>query len=147
MYKRQLYPRTDLRSGSANVTADNTFNSPDGLAFDKRGLLWIETDGNYSNTGVYAGQGNNQMLVANPATKEIRRFMTGPVGCEVTGLTWTPDQKFLFINIQHPGEGPSVTDAQNNPLMASKWPDDATASRPRPATVVIWKQDGTAVGT
>lgn len=73
--------------------------------------------------------------------------MTGPVGCEVTGLTWTPDQKFLFINIQHPGEGPSVTDAQNNPLMASKWPDDATASRPRPATVVIWKQDGTAVGT
>ena len=43
-----LYPRTDLRSGSANVTAENTFNSPDGLAFDKRGLLWIETDGNYS---------------------------------------------------------------------------------------------------
>ena len=43
-----LYPRTDLRSGSANVTAENTFNNPDGLAFDKRGLLWIETDGNYS---------------------------------------------------------------------------------------------------
>lgn len=142
-----LYPRTDLRSGSANVTADNTFNSPDGLAFDKRGLLWIETDGNYSNTGAYAGQGNNQMLVANPVTKEIRRFMTGPIGCEVTGLTWTPDQKYLFINIQHPGEGPSVMDAQNNPLMASKWPDDATATRPRPATVVIWKQDGSAVGT
>ena len=44
------------------------------------------------------------MLVANTGSK-IRRFMTGPVGCEVTGLTWTPDLKYLFINIQHPGEG------------------------------------------
>ena len=40
-----------------------------------------------------------------------------------------------------------MTDAQNNPLIASKWPDGASATRPRPATVVIWKQDGTAVGS
>ncbi|OZI82793.1 PhoX family protein [Bordetella genomosp. 2] len=142
-----LYDKTDPRSGSDNVTVDNTFNSPDGLAFDPRGLLWIETDGNYSNADEYAGQGHNQMLVANPATREIRRFMTGPVGCEVTGITWTPDQKFLFINIQHPGEGPGVASAQADPLQASTWPDGAQASRPRPATVVIWKEDGGIIGT
>jgi secreted PhoX family phosphatase len=37
------------KAGSANVTPDNMFNSPDGLAFDSNGLLWIQTDGNYSN--------------------------------------------------------------------------------------------------
>jgi len=69
------------------------------------------------------------------------------VGCEVTGITWTPDQKFLFINIQHPGEGPGVASAQADPLQASTWPDGAQASRPRPATVVIWKEDGGIIGT
>src|SRR5690606_33576621 len=40
-----------LNNGSSNVTADNTFNSPDGLGFDSAGRLWIQTDGNYSNAG------------------------------------------------------------------------------------------------
>ncbi len=142
-----LYPADDLRSGSANITKENTFNSPDGLAFDASGRLWIQTDGSYSNADIYAGQGNNQMLVADPVTKEIRRFMVGPVGCEVTGITWTPDQKYVFINIQHPGEGSSVSDAQSNPLGDSTWPDGASAGRPRPATVVIWKADGGIVGS
>jgi secreted PhoX family phosphatase len=142
-----IYPPEDLRSGSANITVENTFNSPDGLAFDRNGLLWIQSDGNSSNAGEYEGQGNNQMLVADPVTKEIRRFMTGPLGCEVTGLTWTPDQKYLFINIQHPGEGPSVTEAQAAPTSVSTWPDGPAANRPRPATVVIWKEDGGIVGS
>ncbi len=72
--------RKNLMSGSANITADNTFNSPDGLAFDAEGRLWIQTDGKYSNQGDYAGQGNNQMLCADPVTKEIRRFLVGPRG-------------------------------------------------------------------
>src|SRR3546814_19215280 len=81
------------------------------------------------------------MLVANPVTREIRRFMTGPVGCEVTGITWTPDQKFLFINIQHPGEGTDVASSQADPLQASTRPEGAAASRPRPATGVIWTEE------
>ena len=93
-----------LDAGSRNVTPDNMFNSPDGLAFDSKGSLWIQTDGNYSNNGAFAGMGNNQMLLADTASRTIRRFMVGPKECEVTGITWSPDRKTLFVGIQHPGE-------------------------------------------
>ncbi len=125
------------KAGSSNVTADNTFNSPDGLGFDRFGRLWIQTDGKYSNTGEYANQGNNQMLAADPVSKEIRRFLVGPKECEVTGLAFTPDNKTLFINIQHPGE--SATGKSN-------WPDGGSAM-PRSATVIITKNDGGVIGT
>ena len=127
--------RSDLRSGSDNVTVDNTFNSPDGLGFDQAGRLWIQTDGAYSNEGEYEGQGNNQMLCADPVSKEIRRFFNGPKESEVTGLTFTPDSTTLFINIQHPGERGD-----------SSWPDGGT-SLPRSATVIITKDDGGVIGT
>lgn len=137
----------DPQRGSANITRESHFNSPDGLAFDRQGRLWIQTDGNYGNKGAYEGQGNNQMLVADPRTGELRRFLTGPKGCEVTGITWTPDQHYMFVNIQHPGEGPALDDAQNHPLSVSSWPDGDKATRPRPATVVIWKDDKEIVGS
>lgn len=127
--------RKNLMSGSANITADNTFNSPDGLAFDAEGRLWIQTDGKYSNKGDYAGQGNNQMLCADPVTQEIRRFFVGPKECEVTGITFTPDYKTMFVNIQHPGEDGD-----------SHWPAGGN-SIPRSATVVITKDDGGVIGS
>ncbi|MGR3585837.1 MAG: PhoX family protein, partial [Pseudooceanicola nanhaiensis] len=80
----------DAFAGSGNITAGNMFNSPDGMAFDTTGLLWIQTDGNYSNAGDFAGQGNNQMLAGDTVTGEIRRFLVGPRECEVTGLCISP---------------------------------------------------------
>lgn len=149
----------DLRAGSGNVTTSNTFNSPDGLAFDADGRLWIQSDGNYSNTGNYLGQGNNQMLVADAKTKTIQRFLTGPSGCEITGITWTPDGKTLFINVQHPGEASGHPNAPtpppglsldaylaSNSTAFSTWPDRNPDSRPRAATVVITKKDGGKIG-
>jgi len=53
----------DAKGGSVNINDGNMFNSPDGLIFDSKGLLWIQTDGNYSNEEDFAGMGNNQMLV------------------------------------------------------------------------------------
>jgi secreted PhoX family phosphatase len=95
----------DVYAGSANVTADNMFNSPDGLKFDSNGGLWILTDGKYSNRGDFAGQGNNQMLLGDTATGKIRRFMVGPKECEITGICWSGDHRTMFVGIQHPGEG------------------------------------------
>ena len=123
---------TDDRAGSPNVNEGNMFNSPDGLAFDASGILWIQTDGKYTNEGDFAGQGNNQMLAADPATGEIRRFMVGPRECEVTGLTWTVDRKTMFVGIQHPGERGD-----------SQWPDGST---PRSAVVAVRREDGGLVG-
>ncbi len=94
----------DARAGSPNVTADNMFNSPDGLKFDSRGGLWIQTDGNDSNRKHFAGQGNNQMLLGDTRTGSIRRFLVGPRGCEITGLCWSADRRTMFVGIQHPGE-------------------------------------------
>jgi secreted PhoX family phosphatase len=151
------------KKGSSNIDASNTFNSPDGIQVDPEGRLWIQTDGQYSNTGNFAGQGNNQMLVADIATKKITRFLVGPSGCEVTGVCWTPDSRTMFINIQHPGEVSSHPNApaghkaaaaadkdawiNANPTAFSKWPDGASAGRPRSATVVFRKHDGGVIGT
>ena len=113
----------------------DAFGSPDGLAFDDDGRLWIETDG----TQPIAC--NNQMLVADPVSGDIRRFLVGPAGCEITGWTMTEDQTTLFVNIQHPGEG--ATDPAN-PAAQSNWPD--YQGRPRSATVAIRRVDGGKVG-
>ncbi len=130
-----------------NVRGD-AFGSPDTIAFDPRGLLWVGTDVSTSsmNKGPYARLGNNSLLCCNPATGEVRRFLTGPVGCEITGATWTPDGRTLFLNIQHPGESPSERSDPAEPSRFSNWPDKRPGSRPRSATVAVWRQDGGVVG-
>lgn len=85
------------------------------------------------------------MVATIPGTNEYRRFLTGPRGCEITGITFTPDNRTLFINIQHPGEGGDATDSAN-PKAISSWPDGETAGRPRSSTVVITKADGGIIG-
>lgn len=125
---------TDARKGSENVTADNMFNSPDGLAFDSNGLLWIQTDGKYSNADDFAGQGNNQMLVADPVSGEIKRFLVGPKECEVTGITWSADRRTVFVGIQHPGEKGD-----------SHFPGGGDTV-PRSSIIAINREDGARIG-
>jgi secreted PhoX family phosphatase len=120
---------SDAYAGSANVNEGNMFNSPDGMAFDSTGLLWIQTDGNYKNEGDFAGMGNNQMLVGDPESGEIVRFMTVPYGAEVTGLCWSLDRKVAFVGIQHP---------------KGQWPDGN--GKPRSSVVTVWREDGATIG-
>ena len=85
-------------------------------------------------------------------TGELKRFLTGPRGCEITGISVTPDQRTMFVNIQHPGESTTFWNTPNgaptvtNPSTVSSWPNGGT-SRPRPATVVIRKADGGRIGS
>ena len=124
----------DANAGSNNIHALNMFNSPDGLGFDSEGLLWIQTDGQYYNAGDYAGMGNNQMLLADPTSGEIKRFMVGPLQCEITGLTWSADRRTAFVGIQHPGEKGfgNFPGGYNSP--------------PRSSIVAIARDDGGRVG-
>lgn len=124
----------DAYGGSENVNIGNMFNSPDGLSFDDSGYLWIQTDGNYTDEGDFAGMGNNQMLIGDPLTGEIKRFMVGPKECEITGMAWSPDRSTVFVGIQHPGE-------KGN----SHFPEGGQ-SVPRSAIIAVSRKDGTAIG-
>lgn len=125
------------------------FGAPDSMTMDPRGgVLWVQTDVSVSvaNETPFAALGNNQMLAIDVATGEVRRFLTGPAGCEITGLAFTPDCKTLFVNVQHPGEvGDGFSDPAH-PLAVSRWPSGAADGRPRSATVVITHKDGKAIG-
>ncbi|TVO37986.1 PhoX family protein [Vibrio algivorus] len=125
----EIYASDDPRSGSDNITPENMFNSPDGIGFDKDGRLWIQTDGNYSNSGDFAGMGNNQMLCGDPNTGEIKRFLTGPTGCEITGLTFSPDYRTMFVGVQHPTGSYSAIDGI-----------------PRSTVIKITREDGGVIG-
>jgi secreted PhoX family phosphatase len=131
----------------------NIFGSPDGIWIDPDGRMWIQTDisnssQNRADRG-YDNIGNNQMLAAAPTTGEIKRFLVGPRGCEITGVITTPDQETMFINVQHPGESTTFwgTPTALNPRAVSNWPDFDPVGRPRPATVVIRKIGGGKIGS
>jgi secreted PhoX family phosphatase len=141
-------PANARAEARGNIQGD-LFACPDGLWTDPRGLLWIQTDMSTSamGQGDLARLGNNMMLAADPATGEVRRFLTGPRGCEITGATATPDGRTMFINIQHPGESPSERSDPADPGRYSTWPSGQPGARPRSATVVIRKRDGGMIGT
>lgn len=135
------------------LSESQVFGSPDGLAVDDDGRLWIQTDVSNSSQNRadkgYDRIGNNQMLAADPTTGEVRRFLTGPRGSELTGITFAPDQRTMFVNVQHPGEATTSwgTPTPENPRAVSNWPDFDPTGRPRSATVVIRKRDGGIIGT
>lgn len=137
----QTHPEIEHRGDMPVVEPRHDFGSPDGVFLDARGVLWVQTDVSSStiNAGPYRGMGHNQMMAIDPSTKEVRRFLVGPNGCEVTGIAQTPDGRTMFVNIQHPGERPDDTPSElNNPL--STWPKNEHG-RPRSATLVIARQD------
>ncbi|CAN5862009.1 PhoX family phosphatase [soil metagenome] len=118
----------------STIDSEDAFGSPDGLWFDDDGRLWIQTDGSQPIAS------NDQMLAANPGNEEMKRFLTGVPDCEVTGVVTTPDQRAMFVNIQHPGDSGTPDD----PTATSSWP---FGGRPRPATVAVFKDDGEIIGT
>ncbi len=116
---------------SSTTDTEDGFGSPDGLWADPDGRLFIQTDGSQPNGA------NDQMLVADSTTGDLRRMFTGVRGAEVTGVAVTPDRRTMFINLQHPGNG--------NPE-ETQFPDYA-GGIPRDATVVITKKDGGIIGS
>lgn len=126
---------------------DSIFACPDGLWCDANSRLWIQTDmGDIGPPfkGVLEPFGTNQMLAADPKTGEVRRFLTGPWGQEVTGVVTTPDQKTMFVNLQHPGAHASDEQFAASDF-GSSFPD-GNGTVPRSATLVITRLDGGVIG-
>ncbi|WP_374343604.1 PhoX family phosphatase [Azonexus sp.] len=109
----------------------------DGAAVDVANLAVPSNGGADQTVTTYAGKD------AAPAT--LRRFLVGPKGCEITGITETPDGKAIFVNIQHPGEDTSAADIGTPANYQSHWPEGGSA-RPRSTTVVITKDNGGLIG-
>ncbi len=142
-------PTDDSDFDGQPLNDDQIFNSPDGLWIDAESRLWIQTDISESvmNVGDYAQFGNNQMLACDPFNKELRRFLTGSLGQEITGVITTPDQTTMFINQQHPGATISPADFAAGELAGKgNWPLGGNHYG-RSATVVITKDDGGMIGT
>jgi len=179
LFGAQADASTDLINIS-RLSADQDFSSPDGLWFSRStGICWIQTDdGSYtdvSNCMMLAGipgrvgdgvattlsyplaAGGNLNVTtyvgARPTAATLRRFLVGPVDCEITGLTETPDGETLFVNIQHPGEGTSAANIGTPANYVSHWPGNAgygaggAMARPRSATLAITKNGGGRVGS
>lgn len=140
--------RNSVVANGATLNNDNIFACPDGLWFDAQSRLWIQTD--MGDLGpAYEGPlkpfGMNGLLAADPATGEIKRFMTGPWGQECTGVVGTPDGRTLFVNFQHPGAHATAAQFAAGDY-GSGFPD-YNGGPPRSATVVITKIDGGVIGS
>jgi secreted PhoX family phosphatase len=126
-----------LQAGDSRLTSSNhkgtivgdSFTAPDGIDVDPKGRLWVQTDSSTSATTTNTF-GNNAMYSVDPVTKKSTRFLTGPDGCEITGLTYTPDLKTFFVNIQHP----------------TTWPGTVTGQG-KSSTIVIQRTDGNTIGS
>lgn len=156
----------------SNLSDENDLSSPDGLVFSPAtGICWIQTD-----DGAYTDKTNCMLLAAMPgqvgdggvkqvnvgdktvttyagkpqSPATLRRFLVGPRGAEITGITETPDGRAIFVNIQHAGENTKMADVGDPSKYESQWPSNAgygAGKRPRSATIVITKNDGGVIGT
>lgn len=121
---------------NAAMQADQWLGAPDNCTFTAAGDMVIATDGMEKvdmPDGLFymATQGQNR---ANP-----RRLIAAPIGSEVCGPTFTPNEKTLFCSIQHPGMGSDLA------APSTRWPDFDKGLPPRSAVVALRRKDGTPI--
>ena len=115
---------------------DSRISCPDNLAFDKSGNLWVTNDisGSMINKDPYKSFKNNGLYYI-PTSGEhaghVFQVASAPVEAELTGMSFTPDYKTLFLSVQHPGEK-----SRSVSMPSSHWPSHGN-DMPRPAVVQI----------
>ncbi len=90
---------------TGGAVAEDWGSGNDNLTFDSRGNLYVLQDGGRDHVWMI----RNGHTQANP---KVEMFMTSPSGSEPTGMTFTPDERFMFISIQNPS--PLGTTAQKD---------------------------------
>jgi secreted PhoX family phosphatase len=125
------------------------FACPDNIAFDAAGRLWVATDGQPTNI-----QQNDAVYVVETEGAQrgmAKMFLSGPVGCEVAGPSFSPDNRTFFVSIQHPGQMPRKEREKGRESTfthpSSRWPDYKADMPPRPSVVAIYRSDGGQVGS
>jgi uncharacterized protein len=125
---------------SSETTKNGWFGMPDNCAIDSQGRLWISTDGNNAKAtgradGLWALETEGELRGTS------RHFFRVPLGAEMCGPCFTPNDETLFLAVQHPGEAEEGAPASfENP--ATRWPDFKDGMPPRPSVLVVTKQGG-----
>lgn len=159
------------------------FSNPDNLEFDSQGNLWMVTDistgsqnkpvppGRVNQAGdplaskdLVGLYGNNSLWclpTSQPDAGQAYLFAIGPMECEFCGPFFSPDQKTLFLAVQHPGEsngkrqnmasqvrefamtgldGQEFIQTRKVPI-GSNWPGKKPTDPPKPSIVAIRRQN------
>jgi secreted PhoX family phosphatase len=132
-------------SFSTATTANGWFGMPDNCAIDSAGRLWVATDGQ----GPKA-TGRTDGLWAVDTEGEARAtsklFFRVPVGAELCGPLFTPDDQTAFVAVQHPADGGDDWPEFGRPSYyedpSTRWPDFKDDMPVRPSLLAITRQGG-----
>ncbi|MBL8671171.1 MAG: PhoX family phosphatase [Alphaproteobacteria bacterium] len=128
------------------------FACPDSIMVDHRGRLWVGTDqgeawakASGTSDGIWA------METKGAARGTSKMFWRNPVGAEITGIFFTPDDTTLFIGVQHPAadgaeEWKSFGKKSSFETPATRWPDFKPDMPPRASVVAVRKKGGGVIG-
>jgi secreted PhoX family phosphatase len=129
------------------------FSCPDNLAVDGQGRLWVATDqGTAWKRASGTADGIWALETEGPKRGTGRMFYRVPVGAEMCGPCFAPDDRTLFVAVQHPGVDGAKDYAPfgKNATFeapATRWPDFKPDMPVRPSVVAIVKEDGGVIGS
>ena len=130
------------------TSRDGWFGMPANCAVASTGRLWVATDGN---SGPRTGRADGVWAVETegPLRATGKLFYRCPIGAEMCGPVFTPDDETLFVAVQHPGEAdegdPNAPPGTfENPT--TRWPDFKEGMPPRPSVVAITRRGGGKIG-
>ncbi|MBZ9772962.1 PhoX family protein [Mesorhizobium sp. CO1-1-8] len=130
---------------STATTANGWFGMPDNCAVDSAGRLWVATDGQGPKaTGRTDGLWAVDTEGAARATSKL--FFRVPIGAEMCGPLFAPDDQTAFVAVQHPGDGGEDWEGFGRPSyyedLSTRWPDFKPDMPVRPSVVAITRQGG-----
>jgi uncharacterized protein len=134
-----------------DTSKNGWFAAPDNCAVDGQGRLWISTDQGRGWGKTQTADGLYAVETEGALRGYSRMFFRTPVGAELCGPEFTPDDQSLFLAVQHPAadgakdyKGFERDSTFEDP--ATRWPDFDPKMPVRPSVVVVTKKGGGSIG-
>jgi secreted PhoX family phosphatase len=127
------------------LSATGWLACPDNICFDAQGRIWIASDQGTAQPKFKIGDGIWAADTTGAGRATTRFFYRTPTGAEMCGPCFTPDNRTLFVAVQHPAADDDPNSTFDRP--STRWPDFDPKLPPRPAVVAITKRDGGIIGT
>lgn len=124
--------------------ASPVFAAPNTVSSDRAGNLWACTDissGQRQSDSRTVAQNSGVFFVPTSGVHagSAFQFASAPRESELAGLSWTPDERTLFLCIEHPGEIHGMRTSPAMGLLGSNWPHRPHGA-PLPAVVAIQRR-------